>query len=341
LFKKWNEKYVGRSLPGRQRRILLSGLLCLLLAGIYTGVSTVAWFNQEISSKNELKIGIFSTNATLIDPSVSTFSLRGRGAALGASASEVQPGFYRLNVEAVGNSSGYCLIYLKATTSDFPQAVYYSDQLGRSGEASYGYDLLINEPTSIRVVPVWRDMEGADPLRNDEYISYGRPPVVVKPEEEEEQTGTEGEGSSESSAPAAGSSESSAPATGGSESSAPATGGSESSAPAAGGSESSAPAAGSSESSAPATGGSESSTPAAGGSESSTPATGGSESNIPATGGSESSTPAAGGSESSAPATGGSESSTPTTGSSESNTPAAGGSESSAPAESGTTESNV
>jgi len=192
LFKGWKEKQAGNYLSGRQRRFLLSGLLCLLLAGVYTGVSTVAWFTQDIKSANKLEIGVFAVNGTLTNPSMSTFSARGGGMSVGPAASVVEPGFYRLNVQAVGNSSGYCLIYLKATTSDFPQAVYYSDQMGRSGEASYGYDLLINEPTSIRVISVWQDMEGADPLRNDEYISYGRPPVVVKPEEEEEQTETEG-----------------------------------------------------------------------------------------------------------------------------------------------------
>ncbi|MBE6973781.1 MAG: hypothetical protein E7440_07960, partial [Ruminococcaceae bacterium] len=274
--------------------------------------STFAWFQHTVSNENVIEIGTFGTNATMA--LTQTRSI----AQVSSAATVFPPGFYDLSIRGVGNTPGYARIFLDAVNSDFRSDTYYTKQL--SGKSAYTFQIMLHEPTAIRVVPVWGRMDGESPLDEEEIIWYGRPPIVEKPKEDESQQENDAEvippAEGTDSAPTPGNGEGTPPADDGE--STPPTGSGDSTPPASGGE--STPSTGGGDST-PSTGNGDNTPPASGGE--STPSTGGGDS-TPSISVGESTPPASGGE--STPSTGGGDS-TPSTGNGD-NTPPTGSGES-------------
>ena len=166
------------------RGILAVSVLSMALSVCMCVGTTFAWFEATVKNENVIAIGEFTTNATIT-------STQARSATRVSGTAQVfLPGSYDLTVRGVGNTPGYALIFLDATTSDFRSDAYYTKQL--RGGSVCTYRIVLHEPTAIRVTPVWGNMEGENPLKEDTIIWYGRPPVVNKTEDDEaKQTGEE------------------------------------------------------------------------------------------------------------------------------------------------------
>ena len=161
----------------RMRGVLAASALSMVLAACLGVGSTFAWFQDGLGSENTIKIGSFGVRAT------ASLSEAKSATQLSSTDTVFSPGSYELSVRGVGDTPGYALIFLEASTSDFRKDSYYTPQL--NGGTEYTYRIVLHEPTAIRVTPVWGRMEGDAPLKEDKIIWYGRPPVVKQPEEEQ------------------------------------------------------------------------------------------------------------------------------------------------------------
>ena len=125
---------MGRTSPtsekrkGRTRLALLTGAISLILVCLFAVGSSFAWFSVSVTNANTLTIGVFTVNHTVTNVNGTELLTAGQLLPDGA----YPAGMYTLTLRAVGNSSGYGRIRIRALDGSMEARTLFTPSLSRA-----------------------------------------------------------------------------------------------------------------------------------------------------------------------------------------------------------------